>query len=130
VPTFGFQARSWIMRGQWRHAITGQRHEPELWLRHFCGAPCGKAGLEAVAIRGLDRRRLGRIGVELARAPSIVRYAPGSRFSPHTHGRGEEFLVLDGVFQEEHGEYPAGSYVRNLPTTRHTPRFEPGCTIS
>jgi anti-sigma factor ChrR (cupin superfamily) len=72
---------------------------------------------------------LDRIGEEVARATSIVRYAPGSHFSPHTHGGGEEFLVLDGVFQDEHGDYPTGSYVRNPPTTRHTPGSDPGCTI-
>lgn len=78
---------------------------------------------------GVDRRMLDRIGEEVARATSIVRYAPRSHFSAHTHGGGEEFLVLDGVFQDEHGDYPAGSYVRNPPTTRHTPGSEPGCVI-
>ncbi len=78
---------------------------------------------------GVDRRMLDRIGDEVARATSLVRYAPRSHFSPHTHGGGEEFLVLDGVFQDEHGDYPAGSYVRNPPTTRHTPGSEPGCVI-
>lgn len=78
---------------------------------------------------GVDRRMLDRIGDEVARATSIVRYAPESHFSPHTHGGGEEFLVLDGVFQDEHGDYPPGSYVRNPPTTRHKPGSAPGCTI-
>jgi anti-sigma factor ChrR (cupin superfamily) len=78
---------------------------------------------------GVDRRMLDRIGAEVARATSIVRYAPDSHFSPHIHGGGEEFLVLDGVFQDEHGDYPPGSYVRNPPTTRHTPGSAPGCTI-
>lgn len=80
-------------------------------------------------IPGVDRRMLDRIGEELARATSIVRYAPHSHFSPHTHGGGEEFLVLDGVFQDEHGDYPPGTYVRNPPTSRHTPGSEPGCTL-
>lgn len=78
---------------------------------------------------GVDRRMLDRIGGEVARATSIVRYAPGSRFSAQTHTGGEEFIVLDGVFQDEHGDYPAGSYVRNPPTTAHTPGSDPGCTI-
>lgn len=78
---------------------------------------------------GVERRMLERIGGEVARATSIVRYAPGSRFSSHVHGGGEEFLVLSGVFQDEHGDFPAGSYVRNPPTSQHTPRSEPGCTI-
>src|ERR1051325_10252991 len=70
---------------------------------------------------GVERRMLDRIGDEVARATSIVRYAPDSRSSPHTHGGGEEFLVLAGVFQDEYGKYPVGSYVRNSPTSRHTP---------
>ena len=78
---------------------------------------------------GVDRRMLDRIGDEVARATSIVRYAPGSHFSAHTHSGGEEFIVLEGVFQDEHGDYPAGTYVRNPPTTSHTPGAEDGCTI-
>ncbi|HEY4043070.1 MAG TPA: cupin domain-containing protein [Rhodopila sp.] len=80
-------------------------------------------------ILGVGRRMLDRIGDEVARATSIVRYAPGSHFAPHTHGGGEEFLVLDGVFKDEHGDFPAGSYVRNPPTTSHTPGSDPGCMI-
>jgi anti-sigma factor ChrR (cupin superfamily) len=80
-------------------------------------------------IAGVERRMLDRIGDEVARATSIVRYAPGSRFSRHTHGGGEEFLVLDGVFQDEHGDFPAGCYVRNPPTTAHTPGSAPGCIL-
>jgi anti-sigma factor ChrR (cupin superfamily) len=80
-------------------------------------------------MQGVDRRMLDRIGGEVARATSIVRYAPHSHFSPHTHGGGEEFLVLEGVFQDEHGDYPAGFYIRNPPTSAHTPGSEPGCTI-
>lgn len=78
---------------------------------------------------GVHRHPLDRVGGEVARATSIVRYAPGSVFSPHTHTGGEEFLVLDGVFQDEHGDYPAGTYVRNPPTSSHTPGAEPGCVI-
>ncbi|HTW50726.1 MAG TPA: cupin domain-containing protein [Stellaceae bacterium] len=80
-------------------------------------------------IAGVDRRMLDRIGDEVARATSIVRYAPGSQFAAHTHGGGEEFLVLDGVFQDEQGDYPTGSYVRNPPASRHTPGSAPGCTL-
>lgn len=80
-------------------------------------------------IAGVERRMLDRIGDEVARATSIVRYAPGSRFSAHTHGGGEEFLVLEGVFQDEHGDFPAGSYVRNPPTSHHTPGSVPGCVL-
>jgi len=83
----------------------------------------------ASPMKGVDRRMLDRIGDEVARATTIVRYAPRSHFSAHTHSGGEEFIVLDGVFQDEHGDYPAGSYIRNPPTTSHTPGSEKGCTI-
>ncbi|NNE22431.1 MAG: cupin [Rhizobiales bacterium] len=78
---------------------------------------------------GVDRRMLDRLGDEVARATSIVRYAPGSAFSPHVHTGGEEFLVLDGIFQDEHGDFPPGTYVRNPPETSHTPASAPGCMI-
>ena len=78
---------------------------------------------------GVDRRMLDRIGGEVARATSLVRYVPDSKFSAHTHTGGEEFIVLDGVFQDEHGDYPTGTYVRNPPTTSHTPGSDEGCTI-
>jgi len=78
---------------------------------------------------GVERKMLDRVGGEVARATSIVRYAPGSAFSAHVHTGGEEFLVLDGVFQDEHGDFPEGSYVRNPPRSSHTPGSAPGCTI-
>ena len=78
---------------------------------------------------GVDRRMLDRIGGEVARATTIVRYAPNSAFSEHTHTGGEEFIVLEGVFSDEHGDFPAGSYIRNPPTSAHTPVSEPGCVI-
>jgi anti-sigma factor ChrR (cupin superfamily) len=84
---------------------------------------------QASPIAGVERRMLDRIGDEVARATTIVRYAPNSQFSAHTHGGGEEFLVLAGVFQDEHGDYPVGTYVRNPPTSRHTPGSISGCTI-
>ena len=84
---------------------------------------------KASPVPGVERRMLDRIGDEVARATSIVRYAPRSYFSPHVHGGGEEFLVLEGEFQDEHGVFPAGSYVRNPPQSRHTPGSTPGCVL-
>ena len=78
---------------------------------------------------GVDRKMLDRIGDEVARATTIVRYAPGSAFSAHTHDGGEEYLVLDGTFQDEDGDFPAGTYVRNPPTSSHTPAARDGATI-
>jgi quercetin dioxygenase-like cupin family protein len=79
---------------------------------------------------GVERMMLDRVGDEVARATSLVRYQPGSTFSPHVHGGGEEFFVLEGEFGDEHGLYPAGTYFRNPIGTRHTPRVgDEGRTI-
>ena len=83
----------------------------------------------ASPMAGVDRRMLDRIGDEVARATSIVRYGAQSAFSPHVHTGGEEFFVLSGVFQDEHGDFPAGSYIRNPPQSSHTPKSDPGCVI-
>jgi len=84
---------------------------------------------EASPMPGVERRKLDRIGDEVARATTLVKYAPNSAFDPHSHDGGEEFFVLDGVFSDEHGDYPAGTYVRNPIGTRHTPHSDDGCII-
>lgn len=78
---------------------------------------------------GVERRMLDRRGEEVARATSIVRYAPGSRFERHVHGGGEEILVLEGTFSDEHGDYPAGTYLRNPVGSSHAPFSAQGCTL-
>lgn len=78
---------------------------------------------------GVARLPLYRVGGERARATSLVRYAPGSRFTAHGHPGGEEFLVLQGTFEDEHGRYPIGTYVRNPPGSRHAPGSAEGCVI-
>jgi hypothetical protein len=78
---------------------------------------------------GVDRIMLDRIGDEVARATSIVRYAAGSSFARHEHAKGEEFLVLHGVFSDDHGDYPPGHYVRNPPGSGHSPYSKDGCRI-
>ena len=65
---------------------------------------------------GVDRRPLDRVGAEVARATSIVRYAPNSHFSPHVHTGGEEFVVLEGIFQDEHGDFSSG-FLYSQPTS-------------
>lgn len=70
---------------------------------------------------GVERKMLDRIGEEIACATSLVRYAPNSHFSAHTHGGGEEFLVLEGEFNDAAGCYPAGTYVRNPVGSSHAP---------
>jgi anti-sigma factor ChrR (cupin superfamily) len=77
----------------------------------------------------VERRMLERRGEEVARATSIVRYAPGSRFPSHKHTGGEEFLVLQGTFSDQHGDFPAGAYVRNPVGSEHAPHSDGGCVI-
>ncbi len=84
----------------------------------------------ASPIKDVERMMLDRIGDEVARATTIVRYAPNSEFSSHTHDGGEEFFVLEGTFSDEYGDYPVGTYVRNPIGTSHTPKIgDNGCTI-
>lgn len=84
---------------------------------------------EASPMPGVERRRLDRVDAEHDRVTTIVRYAPESRFSSHVHGGGEEFIVLEGVFEDDYGDWPAGSYIRNPPQSSHTPGSTPGCVI-
>ena len=74
-------------------------------------------------VKGVTRMMLDRHGKESGRATSIVRYDSNSAFTQHVHTGGEEFFVLDGVFSDENGDYPKGSYVRNPIGTSHTPNI-------
>ncbi len=67
---------------------------------------------------------------DLTRHTALVRWAPETRFNPHTHVGGEEILVLEGVFRDEHGEYPAGTWIRSPHLSNHRPFTGPeGATI-
>ena len=89
------------------------------------------AQLEWVAspMSGVWRKPLAREEAERGHATSIVRYEAGARFSPHDHPLGEEILVLEGVFSDETGDYPAGTYFRNPEGFRHAPFSEEGCKL-
>lgn len=78
---------------------------------------------------GVERVMLDRVGGEVARATSIVRYAPQSSFPRHQHPGGEEILVLSGTFSDETQDYPAGWYLRNPPGSAHRPSSAEGAVI-
>ncbi|WP_298439666.1 cupin domain-containing protein [uncultured Ferrimonas sp.] len=79
---------------------------------------------------GVMRKRLYHVGAsESGVVSSIVKYAPDSVFAPHQHPQGEEILVLDGVFSDEHGDYPAGTHVLNPDGSSHSPFSTAGCTL-
>ena len=76
------------------------------------------------------RKRVHLVGPpESGQVTSVVRYEPHSRFPAHDHPEGEEILVLDGVFSDEHGDWPAGTLLLNPEGFRHTPFSEPGCLL-
>jgi anti-sigma factor ChrR (cupin superfamily) len=78
---------------------------------------------------GVERRPLERWAAESGRATSIVRYAAGSAFKAHPHPAGEEILVLEGTFSDEHGLYPAGTWLKNPPGSQHAPSSPEGCLL-
>ncbi|MFL7026098.1 cupin domain-containing protein [Enterovibrio norvegicus] len=78
---------------------------------------------------GVFRKPLAREDAERGHATSIVKYVPNSAFSLHQHPMGEEIFVLDGVFSDEFGDYPTGTYLRNPPGTSHAPFSRLGCTL-
>ena len=78
---------------------------------------------------GVWRKPLEREAAEHGHTTSLVRYDAGSSFSSHKHPKGEEILVLDGVFSDETGDYPAGTYIRNPPGSSHSPFSKQGCDL-
>jgi anti-sigma factor ChrR (cupin superfamily) len=78
---------------------------------------------------GVERMMLDRIGGEVARATSLVRYAPGSGYDHHAHAGGEEILVLSGIFSEGSLHHPEGAYLRNPPGSSHSPHSDEGALI-
>ena len=75
------------------------------------------------------RKPLYRQGGEFGPVTSVVRYVPGGAFRAHPHPEGEEILVLSGVFSDDSGDFPAGSWLFNPEGFSHAPRSEPGCDL-
>ena len=76
------------------------------------------------------RKRLHRVGPpESGQVTSVVQYQPGASFPEHNHPEGEEILVLDGVFSDEHGDWPAGTYLLNPEGFSHAPLSREGCLL-
>jgi anti-sigma factor ChrR (cupin superfamily) len=80
--------------------------------------------------RTVSRKRVHLVGpAEKGQVTSVVRYEPGSTFPAHDHPDGEEIFVLEGVFSDEHGDWPAGTYLLNPEGFRHAPFSRPGCVL-
>jgi len=84
---------------------------------------------QASPMAGVWRKPLAREEAERGHATSIVKYEAGSFFRSHPHPGGEEIFVLQGIFSDESGDYPAGSYFRNPPGTSHAPHSKDGCEL-
>lgn len=78
---------------------------------------------------GVSRVHLEREAEESGHTTSFVKFAAGSFFPQHSHPQGEELYVLEGVFSDENGDYPAGTYIRNPPGSSHKPFTHDGCTL-
>ena len=100
-----------------RHADLHRRARVDTTLLPWEASPSGTVW----------RQPLYRVGGEDGPVTRRVRYAPGGAFRPHAHPEGEEILVLDGVFADEHGDYPAGTYLLNPDGSHHAPRSDRGC---
>lgn len=76
------------------------------------------------------RKRVHRVGpAEAGQVTSVVRYDAGSDFPVHEHPDGEEILVLSGVFSDDRGDWPAGTYLLNPEGYRHAPSSRDGCEL-
>ena len=102
-----------------RHADLRQRVRVDTTTLDWDASPSGTVW----------RKPLYRVGGEHGPVTSLVRYAPGGAFRPHAHPEGEEILVLDGVFADEHGDYPDGTYLLNPDGSHHAPRSDRGCLL-
>jgi len=84
---------------------------------------------QASPSEGVWRKPLAREAVEHGHTTSLVRFDPGCSFTEHGHPFGEEIFVLEGVFSDQYGDYPAGTYLRNPPGSKHVPFSQQGCTL-
>ena len=76
------------------------------------------------------RKRVHLVGPpESGQVTSVVRYDANSNFPTHEHPDGEEILVLEGVFSDEQGDWPAGTFLLNPEGFRHAPFSKNGCEL-
>lgn len=88
-----------------------------------------KLNWESSPMAGVKRKRMAFEEVEQGHATSIVEFEAGSSFRYHEHPLGEEILVLEGVFSDHEGNFPAGTYIRNPEGFSHAPFSKEGCVI-
>lgn len=95
-----------------------------------CAVDTGDLPWTASPSGSVKRKRVHLVGEpESGQVTSVVRFAKDASFPAHDHPEGEEILVLDGVFSDEHGDWPAGSYLLNPEGFRHAPFSRGGCRL-
>jgi anti-sigma factor ChrR (cupin superfamily) len=62
-------------------------------------------------------------------AAALLRYEPGAGVPAHEHLGHEHILVLDGAQSDEHGAYPAGTFIINPPHSVHRIASDDGCVV-
>jgi anti-sigma factor ChrR (cupin superfamily) len=70
----------------------------------------GQGGLEVMPLHEFEQEHV-----------ALVKWPARERFQPHRHFGGEEILVLSGEFCDEHGRYPAGTWIRSPHLSQHHP---------
>jgi len=59
-----------------------------------------------------------------AQHTALVYWPANEKFQLHQHRGGEEILVISGEFIDEHGHYPAGTWIRSPHLSKHFPYVE------
>jgi len=60
---------------------------------------------------------------------SIIEYSPNTQLQIWSHPFGEEIFVLEGIFSNKNGDYPAGTYIRNSSMISDKSFSKKGCKI-
>lgn len=108
--------------------MTGQTRLNMDFSKVACIRPQQQQWVKSPA-HGVYRIPLEREAKESGHTTSFVKFEADSFFPAHQHPHGEEIYVLDGIFSDEYGDYPAGTYIRNPPGSSHKPFTREGCTL-
>lgn len=73
----------------------------------------GIGGLEVMPLHSFEHEHV-----------ALVKWPAKERFQMHRHFGGEEIFVLSGAFCDEHGVYPAGTWIRSPHGSTHCPFVE------
>jgi anti-sigma factor ChrR (cupin superfamily) len=78
---------------------------------------------------GVDQYPLLDSAGDGAPSAALLRYRPGARVPHHEHSDLEHVFVLAGAQEDEHGRYPAGTWITNSPGSSHSVHSPEGCVV-